>query len=67
MVRKLTVGIVLGDYKFLYSFKKFSSSVLKSSLSSSEYSPKFSNSILSDSSVDGVDVGLEMVNRSLAQ
>ena len=47
---------MLGDYKILYSFKKFSSSVLKSSLSSSECSPKFSSSILSDLSVDGVDV-----------
>ena len=46
------------DYclQFLYSFKKFSSSALKSSLSSSECSPRLSTAILSDSSVEEVDV-----------
>ena len=36
-------------------FKKFSSSALKSSLSSSECSPKLSTAILKDSSVEEVE------------
>ena len=46
------------DYclQLLNSFKKFSSSALKSSLSSSECSPKLSTAILIDSSVEEVEV-----------
>ena len=42
--------------QLLYSSKKFSSSALKSSLSSSECSPKLSTAILNDSSVKETEV-----------